>query len=84
MYIEPELIKVCGKYSQGRINNNNIEEFLNNNGVWYTLEGIKEDMEYEHLEDVMSDTFFIIVKDKMKFCGIDQIIEDASMYDSNE
>ena len=75
MYVENELRRLLSKYSKGKIDVNNVEDYLKEKDVFYTLEEAKDDMELETLEEVM-ETFFVVVdKDKLLFIG-DEIFDE--------
>ena len=89
---EFEDIKVIDICKQSLINRSTFYDHFNDK--FELLNSFMNDLKIELLEHLkesknlkyktIKEYFFIIVKDKMKFCGIDQIIEDALMYDPNE
>ena len=75
MYIERELERLLSKYSKGKINIDNVEEYLKNKDVFYTLEEAMDDMELETLEEVVGTFFVVVDKDKLLFIG-DEIFDE--------
>lgn len=79
MFIDPELVIYIEKNYGYNID---IDKVVENCGIWCSLDGIKaewEDFEAT-LEDVISDTYFIVEDNKMLFCTVNNILEDIDMF----
>lgn len=72
MFVDKRLVEELSYYSLGKVNNENIEDYLTEKDSFYTFTEAKEDMECDTLEDVLDD-FYLIVdnNDVMKFVGDD-------------
>lgn len=79
MYIDPELIDYITK-NYGK--NIDIEKIIEHCGIWYSFEDIKKEWEdYEAtLEDIVSDTYFIIEENKILFCSVNNILDDIDIF----
>lgn len=75
MYVESELIRLVSKVSKNEVNALNIEEYIEEKVLVYTLEGAKEDMELDTLEEVMSQFWIVAVGDELRFVG-DEIFDE--------
>ncbi len=54
---------------------------LENCGIWYTLEEIREEIEDEKtLEELCTTYYYILDGNSFKFCNADEFIEDCDEY----
>lgn len=79
MYIDPELVDYIIMNYGTKVDINKIVE---NCGIWCTLDGIRAEWEaFEAtLEDVITDTYFIVEDNKMFFCAVSNIIDDIDTF----
>lgn len=81
MYIDVALIDDFNKKYPQYLGSE-LEKILNECGIWYSADGIRaetEDFEMS-LEEICSVYYFIINKNKIKFCSPDQLWEDIEEY----
>lgn len=76
MYVDPALIDAFkSKYG----NKKDIMEALDNCGIWYSLDSIRaEEEDFDKtLEETMTDYYYIIIDNKIKFCSPEQFLQDC-------
>lgn len=76
MYIDENLINTFRKRYGEKYN---IEEAIEECGVWSTADGIRfewEDFEAT-LEEIMDEYYFIVERNKIFFCSPEQFINDC-------
>lgn len=73
MFIDFELVK---ELQNEGLTYREIEEYIEDNGIWYTLEELKKETENNSLtlEDVMHKYYFVTIKNEIKFCSPGDII----------
>ena len=79
MFIDPELVCYIEKNYGYNID---VDKIVENCGIWCTADAIRADWEdFEAtLEDIISDTYFIVEDNKMLFCSVNNILEDIDMF----
>ena len=75
MYIDPILINFFEK----RYGEKDIIMALDNYGIWYSLDGIRaEEEDFDKtLEETITDYYYIIIGNKIKFCSPEQFLQDC-------
>ena len=75
MYIDPVLIDFFEK----RYGEKDIIIALDNCGIWYSLDGIRAEEEdfNKTLEETITDYYYIIIDNKIKFCSPEQFLQDC-------
>ena len=72
MFIDLELVN---ELQDEGLTYHEIEEYVEDNGIWYTLEKLKEETEDNNLtlEDAMHDYYFTVIGNEIKFCFSENI-----------
>lgn len=72
MFIDLELIK---ELQNKGLAYNEIEEYVEDNGIWFTLEEMRKEVGNRDLtlESCMRTFFFTVIKNKIKFCSPENI-----------
>ena len=84
MYVEEELFNwIIKKYKKANMNltEKELNDILENCGVWYSFEGIRYETEDDmSLEDCFREYWYVIDKNKICFTNPDDFTDDLDEY----